>query len=159
MERGVRRLAELGKRPYNYPENAHFASVFLNKQNKNVKKYLHTLYTVCNPLTKSTGKYDARCSLLRYSIFHRHSSYIPPPVLYPPPLLLPQGRNPKLTMSLQAMNVALVPDKINHPNGMQITYVSDGERVIEGGGVVDGGGGGVVVPGRRRGDGGGGAVY
>ena len=30
-------------------------------------------------------------------------------------------------MSLQALNVALVPDKVNHPNGMQITYLSEGE--------------------------------
>ena len=42
-------------------------------------------------------------------------------------VLYPQGKTPKLTMSLQSMNVALVPDKVNHPNGMQIVYVSDGE--------------------------------
>ncbi|XP_043196140.1 arf-GAP with dual PH domain-containing protein 1-like isoform X2 [Amphibalanus amphitrite] len=37
-----------------------------------------------------------------------------------------EGKHPKQTMSLQAMNVALVPEKVNHPNGMQITYVTHG---------------------------------
>ncbi|XP_037094176.1 arf-GAP with dual PH domain-containing protein 1-like [Pollicipes pollicipes] len=36
------------------------------------------------------------------------------------------GKDPKLTMMLNSLNVAFVPDKVGHPNGMQITYVSDG---------------------------------
>ena len=38
-----------------------------------------------------------------------------------------QAREPKDTISLDDLNVAFVPEKLGNPNGIQITYLKNGQ--------------------------------